>query len=242
MSIKADVPVVKSSVRHVPLRRGRPKKTEGSAETRTVLLDAAEKLFAERGFYGVTTRQVAAAAFLDDAMIYYHFKSKRHLFDEVFERRARILHHVRHGSLGAYITGCSGKVTIEGAIAAFINPMIDLSETGGQGWKAYFTLVAQMDNSPWGRETIHHFFDPIVKELIVALRMACPEVPESELFWGFSFMIGALMLALAETGRVDRLSEGLCQSKDLSAVRGRLIDFCVGGFTSMIKGMPVTSP
>jgi AcrR family transcriptional regulator len=109
-------------------RRGRPKQSDDGVKARGRLLDAAESLFAERGFYGVTTRQVADAAGVDVALIYYHFKNKSSLFDGVFERRAGPLVSALSDSLRAYVAS-SHTVTVEGAVAAFINPMIDLSLT-----------------------------------------------------------------------------------------------------------------
>src|ERR1700722_1598595 len=86
--------------------RGRPRHTDDGVKARGRLLDAAESLFAERGFYGVTTRQVADAAGVDVALIYYHFKNKSSLFDGVFERRARPLVLARRDSLRAYVDNC----------------------------------------------------------------------------------------------------------------------------------------
>jgi hypothetical protein len=43
-----------------------------------------------------------------------------------------------------------------------------------------------------------------------------------------------MMLALSETERVDRLSEGLCHAKDLDEVRTRLVNYCAGGFLAMV--------
>src|ERR1700734_2657538 len=86
-------------------RRGRPKHSDDGVKARGRLLDAAEALFAERGFYGVTTRQVADAAGVDVALIYYHFKNKSGLFDGVFKRRARPLVLARRDSLRAYVAG-----------------------------------------------------------------------------------------------------------------------------------------
>src|ERR1700735_5382762 len=214
-------------------RRGRPKQSDDGVKARGRLLDAAETLFAERGFYGVTTRQVADAAGVDVALIYYHFKSKSSLFDGVFERRARPLVSARSESMRSYIAG-SGSVTVEGAVAAFINPMIDLSLYGDPGWKGYFALVAQIDNTPWGGEIIHRFFDDNVHELIDVLQSALPGIPKKELYWAYNFLAGSMMLALSGAERVDRLSQGLCHAKDLEGARLRLLNYCAGGFLAMV--------
>lgn len=224
----------KPAPRKTVARRGRPRQSEGGVQARGRLLDAAEELFARQGFYGVTTRQVATAAGADDALIYYHFENKWGLFNAVLERRARVLLAARQESLARYVATQGPRVTAEGAIAAFINPMIDLSETGDAGWKSYFALVAQIDNTPWGGEIIHRFFDSNVQELIDILQQALPATPKRELYWAYNFLAGSMMLALSETERVDRLSEGLCHARDLEAVRGRLLKFCAGGFVAMV--------
>jgi AcrR family transcriptional regulator len=214
-------------------RRGRPKQSDDGVKARGRLLDAAESLFAERGFYGVTTRQVADAAGVDVALIYYHFKNKSGLFDGVLERRARPLVSARSDSLRAYVAS-TRPVTVEGAVAAFINPMIDLSLHGDAGWKRYFALVAQIDNTPWGGEIIHRYFDDNVHELIDILQNALPGSPKKELYWAYNFLAGSMMLALSGTERVDRLSQGLCRAKDLEAARLRLLNNCAGGFLAMV--------
>src|ERR1700724_3440912 len=96
-------------------RRGRPRQSDDGVKARGRLLDAAESLFAERGFYGVTTRQVADAADVDVALIYYHFKNKSSLFDGVFARRARPLVLARRDSLRAYVNN-GAAVSVEGAV------------------------------------------------------------------------------------------------------------------------------
>ena len=235
--MSADGDIAGGEAAKVAVRRPRGRRSGAdSGDTRLSLLDAAEKLFAERGFYGVTTRQVAREAGVDEAMIFYHCQNKQGLFDAVFERRARVLHRTRHESLLAYVAQAQGEISVDGTITAFLNPMFDLSESGEPGWKSYFALVAQIDNTPWGREIIHRFFDPIIQELIAILRLARPDAEDRELYWAYNFVSGAIMISLAETGRIDHLSDGLRLAGDLAAVRGRLIAFCVGGINRVLDG------
>jgi len=60
-------------------RRGR--------DTRLQILDASLRLFSERGFARTTVRDIARAAGITDAAIYYHFASKRDLLEALFEER-----------------------------------------------------------------------------------------------------------------------------------------------------------
>jgi len=56
------------------------------SETETRLLDAAEAVFAERGFHAATTAAIAARAGLNKTLIHYYFRSKDGLFQTVMER------------------------------------------------------------------------------------------------------------------------------------------------------------
>jgi len=214
--------------------RGRPSKGTG-VDLKQTILDAAEGLFARHGFYGVTTRQVAAEAGVDTALIHYYFGAKRELFDAVFLRRAEILNAERLASMDAYEKAHAGAMTTKGVIAAFIEPLIERSLTGGPGWKNYFALVAQVNNTPaWGGETMHRFFDPVVRQLVETLKRTLPQAEFADLYWCYQFLTGSMMLALSETGRIDQLSDGLCRSSDLEAVRARLYAYCAAGFEAVV--------
>ena len=64
-------------------KRGRPQGSGTDARER--LLQAAGKLFAERGYAGVSTREVARSAQVNLSAINYHFGGKRSLYRSVIE-------------------------------------------------------------------------------------------------------------------------------------------------------------
>lgn len=61
-----------------------------ASDRRQAILRAAQPLFAARGVDGVTTREVAAAANVSEALLYRHFESKTALYEAV---QASCLHH-----------------------------------------------------------------------------------------------------------------------------------------------------
>jgi AcrR family transcriptional regulator len=65
-----------------------PSKGERTAQR---ILDAAESLFAERGYYGTTLRDVAAAVGIRNPSLYNHFSSKESLYGAVLQRGIRPL-------------------------------------------------------------------------------------------------------------------------------------------------------
>lgn len=213
------------------------KKAEQRAETIEQILDAAEDLFSKHGLYGVTLKDVAKRVGVHHTLLNYYFNDKKALFDAVFARRAVVTSERRMKALEEYDAASGGKPTVEGALRAYLDTDLDLYIQGGEGWKNYAQLGAQVANTPqWGAELMDQHFDPVVLKLISLLRKALPGCAEADIFWGYHFVSGALMLTLARTGRIDKLSNGLCKSDDYAAVKDRMASFMAAGFLAICDG------
>ena len=212
-----------------------PVMARDSQLTKERILDAAESLFAKRGFEGVTVRQIMSAAGADVALAYYHFKSKRDLFDAVLLRRAETMNERRLAALREVESRHPDQQpSLEEIIGAFTDPLLEMLANEPDEWHDYMALVAQVNNSPeWGGELMTRFFDPLVRRFIEAIRRALPDSEEADLFWSYHFLSGALTLTFAETGRLDNLSDGLCRSSDMEAAKARMARFVAGGFRAV---------
>jgi len=208
------------------------------------ILDAAERLFARHGFYGVSIRDITRVAEVDVALVNYHFGSKRELFAAVFRRRAELLNPERLAMLeDVRRAALPGTPTVQQIVNAFTYPLLERSARGGPAWKSYFALVAQVNNSPeWGPVLMTQHFDPLVEKFIAVLREALPGCAPREIYWGYQFLTGALTLTFAETGRIDRLSGGLCKSSDLDSVHQRLAPFVAAGFEALCGASAAHEP
>lgn len=204
------------------------------AEMMEQILDTAEELFSKHGLYGVTLKDVAHRVGVHHTLLNYYFKDKKKLFDAVFARRAVITSSLRMKVLDEYDEATAGKPTLEGALRAFLDTDLDLYINGGQRWKNYGALGAQVANTPeWGAALMDRHFDPVVLRLIGLLKKALPHCAEEDIFWGYHFVTGALLLTLARTGRIDKLSGGICKSEDFAAVKKRMATFMAGGFMAV---------
>lgn len=65
------------------------RKTRDAEGTKAQILDAAEQLFAGRGFSGTSLAKISKASGISVGLILYHFKSKEKLYKEVIERISR---------------------------------------------------------------------------------------------------------------------------------------------------------
>jgi AcrR family transcriptional regulator len=77
--------LVTTQRRRTPARA--PRKARRGPITRKQILDASLRLFSEKGFARTSVRDIARGAGITDAAIYYHFASKRELFEALFEER-----------------------------------------------------------------------------------------------------------------------------------------------------------
>jgi len=210
------------------------RKAEQRAEMIEQILDVAEALFSKHGLYGVTLADVAQQVGVHRTLLSYYFRDKKELFDQVFARRAIVTSETRMRALDDYERAAGDAPTVEGVLQAFLDTDLDLYIQGGEGWRNYAALGAQVANTPeWGAEMMDDYFDPVVLRLIDILQRAMPECSRTDIFWGYHFVTGALMLTLARTGRIDKLSGGLCRSEDFVAVKQRMARFMAAGFRSI---------
>lgn len=216
-------------------------KAEQRAATLEQILDAAELLFSRHGLNGVTLRDVARKVGVHTSLMHYYFVDKRQLFEAAFARRAGITSNRRMEALERYEREAGDSPTVVGALRAFLDTDLDLYISGGAGWKNFAAFVSQVSNSSEGAAMMDLYFDPVVLKLISVLRKALPGCPDREIFWGYHFVTGALMHTLGNTGRIDRLSGGLCKSDDLAAVKERLASFMAAGLTALCAANPKNS-
>jgi AcrR family transcriptional regulator len=222
--------------------RVRRTKAEQRAESYEQILDAAEYLFSKNGLHGVTLRDVAQRVGVHTTLLGYYFDDKRALFETVFARRAGITSGRRMEALDRYAAKAADKPTVEGALHAFLDTDLDLYIQGGEPWMNYAAFCAAISNTPEGAVLMDEHFDPVVLKLVSILKRAMPDVAEEDIFWGYHFTTGALMNTLARTGRIDRLSGGVCKSDDFHAVKKRMAKFMAAGFLALRKRPPPRKP
>jgi AcrR family transcriptional regulator len=218
-------------------KRVRRSKAEQRAETLEQILDAAEYLFSKGGLHGVTLRDVAHRVGVHTTLLHYYFEDKRSLFEAVFARRAGVTSGLRMEALSRYEEEAGDNPTVEGALHVFLDTDLDLYLRGGEGWMNYAAFGAMVSNTVEGAALMDVHFDPVVLKLVSILKRALPDMPAEDIFWGYHFVTGSLMNTLAHTGRIDRLSGGLCRSDDFRAVKQRMAKFMAAGFLAL-SGKP----
>jgi AcrR family transcriptional regulator len=201
------------------------------------ILDAAEQLFAEFGYHGVTLKDVAARVGVSSTLIHYHFKGKESIYEAVWARRAPLSARNRLEAMRRYAAEVGDNVTVEGALRAWIDTDLNLQIEDEEQWMAFGKIAAQANSAAgWGAEKMTKYFNPVVLALIDLLKKAMPDCDEKTIFWGYHFVSGAMTHNMARTGRLDDLSHGLCSSADFASIRQHMATFMAAGFKAICQG------
>src|ERR1700709_737361 len=95
-----------------------------SDHTRAAILNAAERLYADRVFGDVTLRAIVAAADVNLAAVNYHFGSKDELIAELFVSRSLATNRERLNELKAAEEKGGGRADIASILRALVGPTL----------------------------------------------------------------------------------------------------------------------
>jgi AcrR family transcriptional regulator len=198
------------------------------ARTKERILRVAERLFAEHGYDGVSVRTIAAQAGVQLALLSYYFESKAGLYRAVFQRRIEPISQRRRQSLHTALDRNKSPPTIDEVLDALARPWVELRDK--RGGQYYSQLIAREAGDPREaqRGIVKEMLDPIAREFIAAMERTLPGRPRAEIHWAYHFFIGALLLVLANPGRMNRLSGQLCNVANSQEVISEIVNFFAG--------------
>jgi len=203
-----------------------------AAETKERILDAAERLFAERGFDGASLRAITGEAAVNLAAVNYHFSSKEALIRAIMARRLGALNRRRLELLDRLeAEAAGGRVPIEDLVRAFAEPVVRLGGRPGEH-AGLRVLLARLYVEP-SPAFLGAFADELggfVRRFAAAFCRALPELPPEVVYWRLTFMVGAVIHSMAAAPLIRLVSGGKCDPADVEAVVAQLTRFLSGGF------------
>jgi AcrR family transcriptional regulator len=199
--------------------------------TRDRILRTAERLFAERGFNGVSVRELAAAAQVNIASIGYHFKSKEGLLSEVYRRHCEPMIEERLRGLEAS-SRLRGKARVAAIIEAFIRPALQQVEAEDGETFIRLRAVLSGENSELLEKLVAENFDQSSTAFIDELCACLPHLTRTDVCWRFHFLLGAIYYTAAGPHRITAFSNGRCDPAVTEAVIEELVPFMTRAFVA----------
>jgi AcrR family transcriptional regulator len=199
-----------------------------SDQTRSAILAAAERLYADRGFGDVTMRDIVAAASVNLAAVNYHFGSKDELIAELFVTRSLANNRERLRELKAAEENGGGRAPIEAILRALVGPTLRgcLGPESGRSTAARFMIRASIEAVAPIRRIKNREIDHL-RKFAAAMRRSLPERDDTELYWGLHFALAMAHHTIRENERLAKLSEGKCDLDDVDDVIDRVVSVAV---------------
>jgi AcrR family transcriptional regulator len=201
-----------------------------SDHTRTAILAAAERLYAERGFGDVTLRDIVAEANVNLAAVNYHFGSKDELIAELFVTRSLALNRERLTELKAAEEADDGRAPIDAVLRALVGPTLRgcLGPDNQRSTAARFMIRVSIESVPPIRRIRNREIDHL-RKFIAAMRRALPGHSDVELYWGLHFALAMAQQTVRDSERLTKLSEGKCDVDDVEGIIARVVAVAVTG-------------
>jgi AcrR family transcriptional regulator len=200
--------------------------------TRKRILNAAEKLFAERGITSTSMRALSNAAGVNLAAAHYHFGSKEALLEAVVEHRARPLNAARIHQLEAHLAERgAARPEIESIFRAFLLPalqnVIDAPEANGHLPRLFARVEAQ---PPELLERIYRkHLGSVARRFVEALQSALPNLPKQVVADRFRLAMGSIYALFSGNCTLDFIPDHPPGEFDLEAKLEQVITFAAGG-------------
>jgi AcrR family transcriptional regulator len=200
--------------------------------TRTAILTAAERLYAERGFADVTMRDIVAAADVNLAAVNYHFGSKDDLIAELFVTRGLVTNRERLHALQAAEDAGAGRADLAAIFAALVGPTLRgcLGPEKQRSDAARFMIRASIEAVPPIRRIKNREVDHL-KRFAAAMRRALPDHDPVAIYWALHFALAMAHQTIRDSERLTRMSDGLCDLDDVQGIIDRVVSVSVTALT-----------
>ena len=214
-----------------PRRRAASKR---SIATSLSILDAAERLFADRGYDGASVRDIAKSAGAQIASVSFHHGSKETLFERVVERRASELAQLRLDALAA-AKATDQPLTLKAILAAFLRPYLEKAGAGDPQWLAYARLVAMVSADARWHKISERCFDPTAGVFITEIARLFPRADRSAIAVSFIFSVSAMLSLSTSSWRIEALSDAVDNQPAMDRLADQLVRFCEAGMRAALE-------
>ncbi|MCG9736730.1 TetR family transcriptional regulator [Shewanella insulae] len=207
------------------------------SDTKTRILDAAEKLFAERGFSETSLRLITSKAEVNLASVNYHFGSKKELIRAVL---ARYLDRFMPEASNAVVQLKQGsEPSLNEIFSSLVKPLLELNKFKADGTRTFLQLLGRgyIESQGHLRWFITTHYGEHLSEFVKAVAESAPHIPPAEMFWRLHFTLGTVVFTMASADALTEIAEAdFNEHNDIEAVIRKVIPYLAAGVA-----VPVTT-
>ncbi len=205
--------------------------------TKNKILDAAESLFADKGFNGTSLREITGLASVNLAAVNYHFGSKKELIKAVMSRYMNELSPRLESAL-LLLCESSSKPSLHEVFSAFVEPLLHLNEFKENGTSTFLQLLGRgyTDSQGFLRWFLTTQYPNVFSHFTQAVYKAYPELSAEEMFWRLHFTMGTIVFTMSSSDAlVDIAQNDFGQHVDIAGVIKRVIPYVAAGVASPVN-------
>lgn len=209
------------------------------AHTETVdrILDAAEILFAEKGFSETSLRSITGKAKVNLAAVNYHFGSKNALIQAVFNRFLSPLNNLMVLGLKANRWGEKGGniPTIEDVLGLYMHSLLKIPTRHNNGVSIFMRLLGLAYTQSQGhlRKYLEDEYAQTFWPFLSLVKQITPNLSTKERFWRTQFVLGSMAFTMSSIQQLTDILENKAGSTpDPEEVVEYLVPFLAAGLNA----------
>lgn len=203
------------------------------SETVDRILDAAEELFAERGFSETSLRMITGRARVNLAAVNYHFGSKKALIQAVFARFLTPFCITLEQVLDELEADFRpSPPSLEALLKALTQTVVAMPRHHERSVAIYMRLqgLAYTQSQGHLREFLENEYSRTFGRFMGLLKEATPQLTAVDRYWRIQFMLGATAFTMSSSEALsDILKNKLGVDTQVEEIVARLVPFITAG-------------
>ncbi|MBL8436721.1 MAG: TetR family transcriptional regulator [Zoogloeaceae bacterium] len=207
---------------------------KAGSDTRSRILDAAERLVIQHGYAATSVRMITREAGVPVALVNYHFGSKQGLMEAIYARALDRPDEPRVGYLDRLEAQADGApLAVEVLVDAFISTALRLTRRENLSGTVFKQLIGQAFYEPGngGEAFFPAEYQDTIERYKRAFLLALPELSEEDVLWRMYFFVGIVAYVMAGKDALQiTCAYGLADAGNPGRILARLRPFIVAGF------------
>lgn len=204
-------------------------------DTESRIIFAATKLFAEKGFDGVSIREILELAEANIASVHYYFGSKEELYHAAARQFAPAINEKRRAALNEIRRSSGFTVdSVDAILRAYTKPHFAVArEFGGED---YMRMFSRFHTEPRADAIAFYetHFGRERKAFFSALAQALAPIDKDDLRRGFSFFVSSMLGSPADVGYIQ-LTGNPKKRIDFDRLEEQLVTFHSAGLRALSR-------
>ncbi|EKE71074.1 TetR/AcrR family transcriptional regulator [Gallaecimonas xiamenensis] len=202
-------------------------------DTKSLILDVAEQLFAEHGFNDTSLRLITSDAGVNLASVNYHFGSKKALIQAVLARYLDNVMPALRDAMNELLA--REQVQMTEVFGAFVGPLLSLGSFRPAGTGVFMQLLGRGYTEKQGhlRRFITAQYGDALGAFMAAVKKATPGIPDNEVFWRLHFTLGTVVFTMASSMALTEIAESdFGEKNSIESLIHRLVPYLASAVTA----------